>query len=59
MALLLFIQLFIVALIVCVSFALGPCFVIQYSVSLLVLQSSCWGREREGVVLLLLSLDVM
>ena len=37
-------SLFVVAPIVCVGFVLGPCFVLQYFVSLLVLQSSCWGR---------------
>ena len=40
-------SLFIVAPIVCVFFCVfGPCFVVQYLVSFLVLQSSRWGRER-------------
>ena len=39
-------SLFIVAPIVCVFFVFGPCFVVQYLVSFLVLQSSRWGRER-------------
>ena len=38
-------SLFIVALIVCGSFVFGPCFVLQYLVSFLVLLSSRWGRE--------------
>ena len=32
--------------IVCVGSMLGLCFVVQYLVSFLVLQSSWWGRER-------------
>ena len=42
-------SLFIVAPIVCGSFMLGPCFVMQCLVSFLVLQSSC--QEREGWLL--------
>ena len=38
-------SLLIVATIVCGCFALCPCFVLQYIVSFLVLQSSGWGRE--------------
>ena len=33
-----------------VSFVLGPCFVMRYFVSSLVLQSSRWGIERAGCV---------
>ena len=46
---LLLIHCFIVAPIVllfCFVFVFGSCFVVQYLVSFLVLQSSCWGRER-------------
>ena len=32
----------------CFIFVFGPCFVVQYLVSFLVLQSSHWGRERDG-----------
>ena len=38
-------SLFIVATIVCGCFVFCPCFVVQYIVSFLVLQSSCRGRE--------------
>ena len=31
----------------CVGFVGGPCFVVQYLVSFLVLQSSQWERETE------------
>ena len=31
----------------CFIFVFGPCFVVQYLVSFLVLKSSRWGRERE------------
>ena len=43
---------FIVAPIVCEVFMFCLCFVMQYSVSFLVLQSSCGGRARELVALL-------
>ena len=38
-------SLLIVAPIVLVGFVFGTCFVMQYLVFFLVLQSSCWGRE--------------
>ena len=38
-------SLFIVAPIVCRLFVMVPCFVVQYFVSFLVLQSARWGRE--------------
>ena len=38
-------SLFIVALSVCGSFVFGPCFLMQYLTSFLVLQLSRWGRE--------------
>ena len=37
----------------------GSCFVVQYLVSLLVLQWRCWGRGRELLVLLYLHFDAM
>ena len=37
-------------------FVFGPCFVVQYLVSFLVLQSSRWGRER---LLLKIAFNVM
>ena len=40
------VPLFIVALIVSVSFVFGLCFVKQYLVSFLVLQASRWGSEN-------------
>ena len=36
----------LVASMVCWGLVLGPCFVLQYFVSFLVLQSSCWGLEN-------------
>ena len=39
-------SLFAIAPIACRFFVFGPCFVVQYLVSFLVLQSSHWGRER-------------
>ena len=38
-------SLFIVATIVCGCFVFCPCFVVQYIMSFLVLQSSRWGKE--------------
>ena len=45
---------FIVALIVCVSFVIGHCFVTQYFVSFLVLQSyiSLWKRKLAALIAL-------
>ena len=45
-------SLFVVAPIVCVGFVLGPCFVMWFIVSFLVLPSSCCQRKRELIALL-------
>ena len=49
----------VVAPIVCFIFVFGPCFVLQYLVSFLVLQSSRWGRERERDGCLKIACNVM
>ena len=43
---------FIVALIDCGGSVFGPCFVVQYLVSFVVLQSSRWGGELVALLLL-------
>ena len=43
---LLLVNCLLLLLFLCFIFVFGPCFVVQYLVAFLVLQSSRWGRER-------------
>ena len=47
-----FIHLFYSFFFICILSVLGPCFVMQYFASYLVLQSSHWGRELVALLIL-------